>query len=123
MPRNARSEGYSRRNRFAARGSFGVVLRGSRKLRGRLAVIHVATGRGPVSRLGVALTRRLVASSVHRNAVKRVAREAFRRHAAKAFGLDLVVMLRSRFDPAHIDPLAAELRELLDQLSPGAVVE
>lgn len=117
MPRNAWSEGYSRRYRFAAHGSFGLVLRSARKLRGQLAVIHVAPGRGPESRLGVALTRRLVASSVHRNAVKRLVRETFRRHPARFLGLDLVVMLRSRFDPAHYGPMAAELRMLLDQLS------
>lgn len=120
MPRHARGEGYSRRHRFAARGSFGDALRGSRKLRGELAVIHVVPGRGQASRLGVALTRRLVPSSVHRNHVKRLAREAFRRHAVKGCGLDLVVMLRSRFAPDQSAPLAAELHRLLDQLCPAA---
>ena len=37
MPRGARKEGYSRRHRFTARGSFGPILKGSRKLRGRFA--------------------------------------------------------------------------------------
>jgi ribonuclease P protein component len=116
MPRNARSQGYSRRHRFTARGSFGPVLRSSRKLRGELAVLHVAAGRSGVSRLGIALTRRLVPSSVDRSRVKRVVREAFRRHPAKGLGLDCVVMLRSRYKDEHAPAIAREVTGFLDQL-------
>ena len=111
-------EGFSRRHRFATQGSFGAVLRGSRKIRGRLATVHAMPARDPGSRLGIALTRRLVASSVDRNQVKRLAREAFRRHAVKGAGLDCVVMLRERFDPSQADAMAAEFRSLFDQLLP-----
>lgn len=116
MPRNARKEGYSRRHRFAARGSFGPVLHAKRKLRGRLTVIHVAPGPLAVSRLGVALTRRLVRSSVDRNFVKRTLREAFRRHPVKQSGLDCVVMLRGRFERDQVEAMVAEIRGLFDQL-------
>ena len=117
MPRSARPEGYSRRHRFAARGSFGALLRGSRKLRGRLAVIHVGPGRGGISRLGIALTRRLVPRSVDRNLVKRLLRDLFRRHAVKLSGLDCVVALRERFDRAQAPAVLDEIRLLFDQLS------
>ena len=120
MPRSARSEGYSRRHRFTEPGAFGPVLRGNRKVRGPLAVIHAAPSRTPGSRLGVALTRRLVPSSVQRNAVKRIAREIFRRHPAKRAGLDCVVMLRGKYAPVQARALSQELRELLDQLVPEA---
>jgi ribonuclease P protein component len=116
MPRSARTEGYSRRHRFSARGSFGTVLRGSRKLRGRLAILHVAPSPDGVSRLGIALTKRLVPASVDRNRVKRMVREAFRRHPAKATGLDCVVALRERFAVTGAAPVVAEIRGLLDQL-------
>lgn len=117
MPRHARKEGFSRRHRFAQLGSFGPVLRSPRKIRGRLAVLHAVTGAGTVSRLGIALTRRLVPSSLERNRVKRMVREAFRRHEVKDAGLDCVVMLRSRFDPATAAELRAEVAALFDQLS------
>ncbi len=120
MPRNARKEGYSRRHRFAARGSFGPVLRGNRKLRGRLTIIHVAAGPIPVSRLGVALTRRLVRSSVDRNYVKRTLREAFRRHRVKGSGLDCVVTLRERFDRGQVAAMLAEIQGHFDQLHRGS---
>src|SRR5450631_394305 len=117
MPRSARKEGYSRRYRFSAQGSFGSVLRGSRKIRGRLSTIHVVPGRTEASsRLGIALTRKLVPRSVDRNRVKRLVREAFRRHVLKLAGLDCVVMLRERFDSANVPSLLAEIRAHFDQL-------
>jgi ribonuclease P protein component len=117
MPRDARKEGYSRRHRFSVQGSFGTVLRGSRKLRGRFAILHVAPGLPGISRLGVALTRRLVPHSVDRNRVKRLVRDTFRRHVAKQAGLDCVVSLRERFDASQSEPVFAEIRTLFDQLA------
>jgi ribonuclease P protein component len=117
MPRDARKEGYSRRHRFSVQGSFGTVLRGSRKLRGRFAILHVAPGQPGISRLGIALTRRLVPDSVDRNRVKRLVRDTFRRHVAKQAGLDCVVSLRERFDASQSEPVFAEIRTLFDQLA------
>jgi len=115
MPRSARKEGYSRRHRFAARGSFGAALRGSRKVRGRLAVLHVVPGRGADTRLGIALTRRLVPHSTDRNLVKRLVREAFRRHRVKRAGLDCVFALRVGFNAAEKAAFVAEIESLFDQ--------
>jgi ribonuclease P protein component len=117
MPRDARKEGYSRRYRFTAQGSFGTVLRGSRKVRGRFATIHVAPAPAGVSRLGIALTRKLAPRSVDRNRVKRLVRETFRRHVLKLAGLDCVVMLRERFDDANLPTVLAEIRAHFDQLA------
>ena len=119
MPRGERVEGLPRRHRFASRGSFGPVLKSGRKIRGRLAVLHVANAAGGTSRLGVALTRKLVSLAVHRNRVKRGIREAFRRHRAKAYGLDCVVMLRERVDAAAIPEVVREVVSLLDRLEPA----
>jgi ribonuclease P protein component len=119
MPRSARIEGYSRRHRFSARGSFGAILRGPRKLRGRLAVIHVASGQPGESRMGLALTRRFVPRAVDRNRLKRLVRETFRRHVVKSRGFDCVVSLRGRFDATQAAPMLDEIRALLDQLAPN----
>jgi ribonuclease P protein component len=119
MPRIARAQGYSRRHRFASPGAFGPVLRGSRKLRGRLAILHVVCAREGVSRLGVALTRRLVPLSTDRNRIKRIAREAFRRQDAKRLGVDCVLTLRERLAREQQPAFAAEFRELLDRLQAG----
>jgi ribonuclease P protein component len=116
MPRKAREQGYSRRHRFAERGSFGVVLRSPRKLRGKLATLHVAARVGE-SRLGIALTRRLVPNSVDRNRVKRLVRDTFRRHVVKHAGYDCVVSLRGPYQAAQANAIAQEMRSLFDQLA------
>ena len=115
MPREARPEGLSRRHRFTTRGAFGPILKGGRKVRGHFAVLHLAADPGRPSRLGVALTRRHVPSAVQRNQVKRLVREAFRRHGIKSAGLDCVITLRSRLERGQRDALIEEIRGLLDQ--------
>jgi len=115
MPRDARAEGLSRRHRFTVQGSFGAVLANSRKLRSPHAVLHVTPGTPGISRLGVALTRRLVPASVDRNAIKRALRELFRRHPVKRAGLDLVVMFRAPVVAAERRAVVAEVRALFDQ--------
>jgi ribonuclease P protein component len=115
MSRDARPEGFSRRHRFGTRGAFGPVLRGSRKIRGRLVILHLASGPVSTSRLGIALTRRLVPAAHDRNGVKRLARELFRRHALKQAGLDCVVTLRERFADGHAGAIREELSALFDQ--------
>jgi ribonuclease P protein component len=116
MPRSAREQGFSRRHRFAARGSFGPVLRAGRKVRGAMVVVHALCAAPGASRLGIALTRRLVPSSVDRSLLKRAMRETFRRHALKHDGLDCVVALRQRFDAASADAIRAEVTGLFDLL-------
>jgi ribonuclease P protein component len=108
-------EGLSRRHRFHARGAFGPALRSGRKVRGSVALIHIAAGRPGTSRLGIAVTRRAAPSSVVRNRMKRVVRELFRRHPAKAAGLDLVVALREGAAGLQAAAFAAEVLALLDQ--------
>jgi ribonuclease P protein component len=117
MARSPAREGFSRRHRFTARGSFGPALRSPRKLRGSTIVLNVAQGRGPASRLGIALTRRMVPLASQRNFLKRLVREAFRRHEVKSRGVDCVVALRKSFDPSAASVLREELRGLFDQLA------
>lgn len=117
MPRTVREEAFGRRHRFSARGSFGPLLRAGKKIRGDALVLHAARGAPGASRLGIALTRRLVPSSVHRNLVKRILRESFRRHGLKHAGYDCVVALRIRFAAGSEAALRAEALRLFDALS------
>jgi ribonuclease P protein component len=117
MPGSPRAEGFSRRHRFSTRGSFGPALRSARKLRGETIVLNIAPGRAGATRLGIALTRRLVPLATERNRLKRLVREAFRRHEVKGRGLDCVVALRKPFDKSMAAPLREELLQLFDQAS------
>jgi ribonuclease P protein component len=121
MSRTARAQGFSRRHRFTARGSFAAALRGTRKLRGDLVVLHVVPRRGEPSRLGIAVTRRMIPASTDRNRVKRIARDTFRAHAAKAAGVDCVIALRRAIPRASEAAFRLELQALLDQLCARAM--
>jgi ribonuclease P protein component len=115
-----RDEAFSRRHRFTAQGAFAPALRSARKLRGQHAVLHVARSPSRDSRLGIALTRRFVPSAVARNRLKRLLREAFRRHAVKGLGLDCVVTLRAPPGRDAERAIVDEVRALFDQLCPTA---
>lgn len=82
--------------------------------------MHVIPGQPNVSRLGVALTRRLVPRALDRNRVKRLVRELFRRHALRRSGLDCVIALRERFQRSQCDELREELAGLFDRAARGA---
>jgi ribonuclease P protein component len=116
MARSPRPEGFSRRHRFSAHGSFGAILRSPRKLRGNTVVLNVVESPG-AARLGIAVTRRLVPLSVDRNRFKRLVRDAFRHHEVKSRALHCVVALRKPFDGSLAPALRAELRQLFDQLA------
>jgi len=120
MPRTARAQGFSRRHRFTARGSFGAALRSSRKLRGEFVVLHAISRRGEPSRMGIAVTRRMLPAATDRNRIKRLARETFRKHAVKTAGFDCVVALRRAVPRASEEAFRMELAVLLDQLCPRA---
>jgi ribonuclease P protein component len=116
MARSPAREGFSGRHRFTARGSFAPALRSPRKLRGSTIVLNVAEGGGNTSRLGIALTRRMVPLASRRNFLKRLVREAFRRHEVKSRGIDCVVALRKPFDASAAAALRDEVLGLFDQL-------
>jgi ribonuclease P protein component len=117
VARSPRPEGFSRRHRFTAQGSFGAILRSPRKFRGATVVLNVVPARGSIARLGIAVTRRLVPLAVNRNRFKRLVRDAFRHHEVKGRGLDCVVALRTPFDGSAAPALRRELRQLFDQLA------
>jgi len=75
----------------------------------------VATGTAGESRLGLVVPKRLARRSVERNRLKRLAREAFRRHAVKSAGLDLVLALRQPVGPEGEAAWLAQWRELLER--------
>jgi ribonuclease P protein component len=60
-------------------------------------LLHVASGTQGLSRLGLSLPKRQAPRAVDRNRLKRIAREAFRQHAARDLGLDLVFTSREKF--------------------------
>ncbi|HET7548014.1 MAG TPA: ribonuclease P protein component [Usitatibacter sp.] len=116
MPPRARAQALSRRHRFTGPGAFGPALRSGRKVRGDTLVLHAARASGDASRVGIALSRRHVPSAVARNRIKRIVREAFRRHPLKHCEIHCVFALRERVRPEALVRLPDEVARLLDEL-------
>ena len=80
---------------------------------GRFMTLFLLRNGGPVSRLGIAATRKL-GGAVQRNRAKRLAREIFRRHKPPP-GLDLVVIPRREFLNAELASLEAEYQSIVSR--------
>ncbi len=59
-------------------------------------------------RLGITVSKKVCKTAVGRNYMKRVSRELFGRHAGTLHGLDVVVLVRKRFQPAEYAVFLAE---------------
>jgi ribonuclease P protein component len=99
--------------RIRRRADFEQIYKHGAKAGGRfMTVFLLRTGR-PISRFGVAATRKL-GGAVVRNRAKRLAREMFRRHKP-APGLDLVVVPRREFLDVELASLEADYRSILSR--------
>jgi len=77
----------------------------------------VTNGQPGHSRFGVALAKRTVSGAVDRNRLKRIAREAFRKHCVKFLGIDLVLVPRKAITRENEGQWLAQLHELLERAS------
>ncbi|MSO81717.1 MAG: ribonuclease P protein component [Acidobacteria bacterium] len=99
--------------RIRRRPEFERVYSAGAKVHGRFMTVFVLPNGGPISRLGVAATRK-IGSSVVRNRAKRLAREVFRRHKLAA-GLDIVVVPRREMLDAPFVSLEADYHAVLQR--------
>ncbi|MCA9545736.1 MAG: ribonuclease P protein component [Myxococcales bacterium] len=107
----APGEGFPKRLRLRRRGAFLAVQRGGRRVSTSHFVVYGRGNRGRPARIGITVSRK-VGNAVVRNRVKRLVREAFRRHQhALPQGVDYVMVARQG-RPALSYAVVAE--ELLD---------
>jgi ribonuclease P protein component len=69
-----------------------------------------------IARLGLSIGRRASTRAVGRNYMKRVCRELFRQHAPSLTGFDLVVSVKSPFQPGMFRIISAEFETLVSAL-------
>lgn len=109
--------------RIKKRREFQEVYRRGLRIPGSRLVLFVRPGRAGLARLGITATRR-VGGAVVRNRVRRLVREAFRRHRHRMEPWDLVVNIRPGAGRADFRAIESELLSLLKRAKrrarPGA---
>ena len=83
----------------------------------RFMTLFVAANGGPLSRLGIAASRKFGAA-VERNRAKRLAREIFRRHKMTT-GLDVIIVPRREMLDASFANLETDYAHALDRRHRG----
>jgi len=88
------STGFDAAHRLLRKDRFDHVVRGDNVADKYFKVFYAGNG-GENARLGIIASKRSFPRAVDRNRVKRLVREAFRRHAIRMRKLDLVVLAKT----------------------------
>lgn len=91
---NIASAGFDAAHRLLRKDRFDHVVRGDNVADKYFKVFYAGNGREN-ARLGIIASKRSFPRAVDRNRVKRLVREAFRRHAIRTRKLDLVVLAKT----------------------------
>jgi len=105
------TQGLSPQERIRRRAEFQQVYEHGLRTRARFMTLFILANNLPVTRLGVAVTRKL-GDAVRRNRAKRLVREVFRRNKAVP-GFDVVVVPRPELLDADFSSLEADYRTAL----------
>lgn len=107
--------------RLLEANAFSAVFAHRRVLRSDPFELYYRPGAGPRARLGLVISKRHAKRAVHRNLVKRLAREVFRQCAASAFATDIVLRLgrplaKTKLTGSVVKEQRAQWRAQLEQL-------
>jgi ribonuclease P protein component len=105
------TQGLSPTERIRRRADFQQAYERGLRTHARFMTLFVLANNLPVTRLGVAATRKL-GDAVHRNRAKRLVREVFRRNKTLP-GFDVVVVPRPELLDAEFSSLEADYRTAL----------
>lgn len=112
--RSPARETLSQAERIRRRVDFERVYQQGLKTPGRYMTVFLLKNGSPVSRLGIAATRK-IGGSVVRNRAKRLVRAMYRRHKPGGPSLDLVVIPRREFLNVEFASLEAEYQSILSR--------
>lgn len=88
---------FSRASRLVARHDFQSMFKSSDKLALKCLLVLYRFNQKGHARLGVIINKRFVNRAVDRNRLRRILRESFRHHQEYLKGLDIIVLMRSKW--------------------------
>ncbi|HEU4664857.1 MAG TPA: ribonuclease P protein component [Dokdonella sp.] len=103
---------FPRAARLLTPRDFARLRTTSRRIGTRHLTAEVAPSATGAVRMGLAVSRRVSKSAVHRNRIKRIARDSFRRHRDALPAFDILVIARSSADHEDNPSLHAEFERL-----------
>jgi ribonuclease P protein component len=131
-------DGFPRAARLLVAAEFNRVFERRPVQRGRFFTLHSRPPRTPdeangqaeapqdVARIGIVVPKKLLKTAVHRNLVKRIVRESFRKRARQLAAMDIVVRLSAKVrrgeEPIDRQALALDVLALLDRLPQKSAV-
>jgi ribonuclease P protein component len=93
------------------------LFQAGRRLNGAHLQLLASPAERAVGRVGFIIGKKQLASAVERNYLRRLLREAVRRHRPALDAFDIVLRLRISCSPAMLPGLLREASELLDTLT------
>jgi ribonuclease P protein component len=108
---------YPRAARLLSPRDFARLRTISRRVGTRHLSAEVAARETAGARLGLAISKRVSKSAVHRNRIKRIARDSFRRHRDQLPAVDILVIARSSADLEDNPSLHAEFERLWQRIA------
>src|SRR5436190_21971861 len=92
---------FSREYRLRGKHDFQSVFAKPKKLTNKyLLALHIPNQKTH-ARLGIIIAKRHVKLAVDRNHLRRIIRESFRHHKQALKGLDIVILMRSKWSPLN----------------------
>jgi len=107
---------FSPEKRIREKTEFQKVFKERKRLYTSLYILYYRQNHLPSPRLGVITSRRNIRFAVHRNTVRRVARETFRRHQIAMIGKDIVIVAQKKAGQASKRELQLCLEKLFTKL-------
>lgn len=108
---------FPRAARLLTPRDFARLRSTSRRIGTRHLTAEVAPRDTGGARLGLAVSRKVSKSAVHRNRIKRIARDSFRRHRDALPAVDILVIARSSADQEDNPSLHAEFARLWQRIA------
>lgn len=105
---------FTAAHRLRRSNGFDHVIQAHSIADSRFRVFFVGNDKGN-ARLGIVLRKKKVSRAADRNRIKRIVREAFRRHCVKLCNLDIVVMVKE-LDPDERALWTSNLNSLFNRI-------